>query len=271
MRAELALLEARLNYRFSRPELLHRALTHSSAAHEAHVGPCSPDQDNEQMEFLGDSILGFLTSEALVQRHPEYREGELSRLKAHLVSATHLYGVARRLDLGSYLELGRSEEMSGGRAKKTLLVDALEALIAAIYLDGGAVPVRDFVAAHVLDAAPCDDLAMDSEVQSSITNFKSALQELAQSRKWPGTLQDLHGRGSGRQGMDRAGRGRHQETGGAAGGPPGLPAHAPGTADRRTRHAIAESPTVVLTPVALRWRNALQLSSSRTRAYLRRG
>jgi ribonuclease-3 len=185
MRAELALLEARLNYRFSRPELLHRALTHSSAAHEAHVGPCSPDQDNEQMEFLGDSILGFLTSEALVQRHPEYREGELSRLKAHLVSATHLYGVARRLDLGSYLELGRSEEMSGGRAKKTLLVDALEALIAAIYLDGGAVPVRDFVAAHVLDAAPCDDLAMDSEVQSSITNFKSALQELAQSRKLP--------------------------------------------------------------------------------------
>ena len=185
MRAELALLEARLNYRFSRPELLHRALTHSSAAHEAHVGPCSPDQDNEQMEFLGDSILGFLTSEALVQRHPEYREGELSRLKAHLVSATHLYGVARRLDLGSYLELGRSEEMSGGRAKKTLLVDALEALMAAIYLDGGAVPVRDFVAVHVLDAAPCDDLAMDSEVQSSITNFKSALQELAQSRKLP--------------------------------------------------------------------------------------
>ena len=141
--------------------------------------------DNEQLEFLGDSILGFLTSEALVQRHPEYREGELSRLKAHLVSATHLYGVARRLDLGSYLELGRSEEMSGGRAKKTLLVDALEALMAAIYLDGGAVPVRDFVAAHVLDAAPCDDLAMDSEVQSSITNFKSALQELAQSRKLP--------------------------------------------------------------------------------------
>jgi ribonuclease-3 len=185
MRAELALLEARLNYRFSRPELLHRALTHSSAAHEAHVGPCSPDQDNEQLEFLGDSILGFLTSEALVQRHPEYREGELSRLKAHLVSATHLYGVARRLDLGSYLELGRSEEMSGGRAKKTLLVDALEALIAAIYLDGGVEPVRTFVAAHVLDAPPDGDPAVDQEVQASITNFKSALQELAQSRKLP--------------------------------------------------------------------------------------
>jgi ribonuclease-3 len=142
MRAELALLEARLNYRFSCPELLRRALAHSSAANETHVGPSSPDQDNEQLEFLGDSILGFLTSEALVQRFPEYREGELSRLKAHLVSAVHLYGVARRLDLGSYLELGRSEEMSGGRAKKTLLVDALEALIAAIYLDGGTDPAR---------------------------------------------------------------------------------------------------------------------------------
>jgi ribonuclease-3 len=179
------MLEARLNYRFAGQELLRRALTHSSAAHESHVGPCSPDQDNEQLEFLGDSILGFLTSEALVQRHPEYREGELSRLKAHLVSAAHLYGVARRLDLGSFLELGRSEEMSGGRAKKTLLVDALEALIAAIYLDGGVEPARSFVAAHVLDAPPAGDQPLDPEVQNAITNFKSALQELAQSRKLP--------------------------------------------------------------------------------------
>jgi ribonuclease-3 len=185
MRAELASLEAKLNYRFAGQELLRRALTHSSAAHEARTGPSSPDQDNEQLEFLGDSILGFLTSEALVQRHPECREGELSRLKAHLVSATHLYGVACRLDLGHFLELGRSEEMSGGRAKKTLLVDALEALIAAIYLDGGVEPVRTFVAVHVLDAPPGGDPAIDQEVQASITNFKSALQELAQSRKLP--------------------------------------------------------------------------------------
>jgi ribonuclease-3 len=185
MRAELALLEAKLNYRFAGPELLYRALTHSSAAHETHSGPCSPDQDNEQLEFLGDAILGFLTSEALVQRHPECREGELSRLKAHLVSAAHLHGAACLLDLGRYLELGRSEEMSGGRAKKTLLVDALEALIAAIYLDGGIEPVRTFVASHVLDAPPSAEQAMDPEVQASITNFKSALQELAQSRRLP--------------------------------------------------------------------------------------
>jgi ribonuclease-3 len=178
-------LEARLDYRFSSQELLRRALTHSSAGHETHTGPASPDQDNEQLEFLGDSVLGFLTSEALVQRYPDSREGELSRLRAHLVSAAHLYGVACALDLGRYLELGRSEEMSGGRGKKTLLVDALEALIAAIYLDGGAEPARAFVTGRVLDAPPAGDPTLDPDIQASITNFKSALQELAQSRKLP--------------------------------------------------------------------------------------
>ena len=106
-------------------------------------------------------------------------------MRAHLVSATHLYGVACALDLGRYLELGRSEEMSGGRGKKTLLVDALEALIAAIYLDGGVEPARAFVAAEVLDAPRTGDPMLDPEIQASITNFKSALQELAQSRKLP--------------------------------------------------------------------------------------
>jgi len=185
MRAELAQLELSLDYRFANPEHLRRALTHTSAAHESHTGTGSPDEDNERLEFLGDSILGFLTSEALVQRHPEAREGDLSRLRAHLVSAAHLYGVACSLDLGRYLELGRSEEMSGGRGKKTLLVDALEALIAAIYLDGGIQPARAFVTARVLDAPPGGDPALDPEIQASITNFKSALQELAQSRKLP--------------------------------------------------------------------------------------
>jgi len=185
MRADLESLESRINYRFSSPELLRRALTHSSAANEAHGGTGSPQDDNEQLEFLGDSILGFLISEALVVRYPESREGELSQLKAHLVSAAHLHGVARRLDLGSYLELGRSEEMSGGRAKKTLLVDGLEALIAAIYLDGGAEAVRGFVAAHVLDAPFSGDEDAGTDIQPAITNFKSALQELAQARQLP--------------------------------------------------------------------------------------
>src|ERR1019366_8423649 len=158
---------------------------HSSLANESHTGVSSTLNDNEQLEFLGDSVLGFLVAEALVRRFPEYREGELSRMKAHLVSAAHLHGVARRLDLGSYLELGRSEEMSGGRDKKTLLVDGLEALIAAIYLDGGAEAVRSFVTAHVLDAPFSGDEDAGTDIQPAITNFKSALQELAQARQLP--------------------------------------------------------------------------------------
>ena len=184
MRAELASLEAKVGHRFSNPEILVRALTHSSHANETRTGAV-PSVDNERLEFLGDSILGFLIAEALVARFPEYREGELSRAKAHLVSAVHLYGVARRLDLGDYLELGRSEEMSGGRSKRTLLVDALEAVIAAIYLDGGAEPVRRFVAAHVFDAQFGDLDPGEDGLPSSIINFKSALQELAQARKLP--------------------------------------------------------------------------------------
>ncbi len=184
MRADAAALETRIGIRFSNQELLRRALTHSSLANEIRNAPGPPDGDNEQLEFLGDSILGFLISEALVLRNPGYREGELSRLKAHLVSAAHLHGVARRLDLGEHLELGRSEEMSGGRAKKTLLVNALEALIAAVYLDAGLDCARNFVARHVLDAPALADES-GGEIANGITNFKSALQELAQSLKLP--------------------------------------------------------------------------------------
>jgi ribonuclease-3 len=185
MRAELASLEARAGYRFSEQELLRRALTHSSLANEIHAGLSSPQNDNEQLEFLGDSILGFLVAEALVVRYAQSREGELSRMKAHLVSAAHLHGVARRLNIGSHLELGRSEEMSGGRAKKTLLVDALEAMIAAIYLDGGAEAARAFITSHVIDAPFSGDADADTDIQPAMTNFKSALQELAQSLKLP--------------------------------------------------------------------------------------
>src|SRR5580704_17340200 len=126
-------LETALGHHFKNRKLLIRALTHSSRVHEIQATePSGSEADNEQMEFLGDSVLGFLISESLVLRFPSYPEGRLSKLKAHLVSAAHLHDVARRLELGQYLFLGRGEEMSGGRAKRTLLVDCFEALIAGV-------------------------------------------------------------------------------------------------------------------------------------------
>jgi ribonuclease-3 len=106
-------------------------------------------------------------------------------LKARLVSAAHLHGVARRLELGSHLELGRGEEMSGGRSKKTLLVDALEAIIAAIYLDGGLEPATNFIVEHVMDGQTVFDREAGTDIQPAVTNFKEALRELAKARRLP--------------------------------------------------------------------------------------
>jgi ribonuclease III len=174
---ELEELESQLGYRFEDRGLLLRALTHKSRSYE------DPEAslDNERMEFLGDSVLGFLTSAILFERGPELPEGKLSKLKSHLVSATHLYAVAQRLELGDYLLLGRSEEMSGGRAKRALLANALEALIAALYLDGGVPTCRGFVESQIL--AGVDLQALDEMLVPS--DHKGALQELAQSRRLP--------------------------------------------------------------------------------------
>jgi ribonuclease III len=187
MRADLEGLESSIGRQFSNREILVRALTHSSHIHEAMApGSNAALRDNEQLEFLGDSVLGFLISEELVRRLPLESEGRLSKIKAHLVSAAHLHEVARRLDLGKYLQLGRGEEMSGGRTKKTLLVDALEALIAAVYLDSGLEATREFVNRFVLGPAGAELLHLDEQrLSRSVVDFKSALQELAQARKLP--------------------------------------------------------------------------------------
>ena len=120
-------LEQALGYQFSRPELLEQALTHSSQARELESLQAPDAQrrvgDNEQLEFLGDAVLGLITTEELFHRFPHFREGELSKLRAHLVSEKHLIQVARQLELGHYLRLGRGEEKSGGRNKTALLVD----------------------------------------------------------------------------------------------------------------------------------------------------
>jgi ribonuclease-3 len=182
MRADLERLEETIGYRFVNRYLLTRALSHSSHVHEQPTA--GESEDNEQMEFLGDAVLGFLISESLVVRFPSYTEGSLSKLRAHLVSATHLFSVANRICLGEYLLLGRGEEMSGGRSKKTLLVDAVEALIAAVYLDGGLIPARAFVGEFVIGNGESD--ALRPEVLSTPpTDYKSALQELTQARRMP--------------------------------------------------------------------------------------
>src|SRR5436190_22785723 len=127
----------------------------------------------------------MVDSDVLFQRFPTFKEGELSTVKARLVSAAHLHGVARRLELGEYLELGRGEEMSGGRSKKTLLVDALEAIIAAIYLDGGLEPACKFIVEQVMDGQMVFDQEAGTDIQPAVANFKEALRELAKARKLP--------------------------------------------------------------------------------------
>ncbi|HEV2687632.1 MAG TPA: ribonuclease III [Bryobacteraceae bacterium] len=170
-------LEGILGHHFENRELLQRALTHKSRLSES--SPEDPAADNEQLEFLGDAILGFLVSETLVARHPDFPEGRLSKLKAHLVSALHLHEVALEAKLGDHLILGRGEELSGGREKKALLANAVEALIAALYLDGGIEPVRRFIVKHIVgEAIPADQA-------SPVTDYKSALQEMAQALKLP--------------------------------------------------------------------------------------
>ena len=179
MPADYEELEARAGYRFRDRALLVRALTHKSIHSDAGADPAAI-RDNEQLEFLGDSILGFVASEFVFRRCPHCPEGKLTRLKAQRVNAGHLFQTAAGLSLGEYLHLGRGEEQSGGRTKKAILANAMEALIAAIYLDGGLEASREFVETRVLASGASDEFQEDVALDA-----KSALQELAQSRRLP--------------------------------------------------------------------------------------
>src|SRR5919202_4236408 len=149
MPAALELLEEKLGYQFRTRSLLLQALTHRSWSVE-HRDVATGRSDNERLEFLGDSVLGFVVSEALLDSFPDETEGQLSQRKAHLVSATHLHSCAVELDLGEFLLLGKGEEQNGGRARRTVLANAFEALIAALHLDGGLEPARQFICRTVL-------------------------------------------------------------------------------------------------------------------------
>ena len=132
--------------------------------------------DNEQMEFLGDAVLSFVVSQELFRRFPEYEEGELSKLRAHIVSARRLLHPARELSIGEYLLLGRGEERSGGRNKSALLVNALEAIIAALYLDGGLEVAQRFVLEKIVEPELLEVQKHGSE-RLPVMDYKSALQE----------------------------------------------------------------------------------------------
>jgi len=186
MQGELTELEQALGHRFRRPELLVRALTHRSLANELALEAVSDESpgigDNERLEFLGDAVLGLVVGEALFEAHPEWREGELTVVRAQLVSRRHMAQVAAGIGLGNHLRLSRGEQRGGLRAAATVLSNSMEAVLGALYLDGGLEPVRSFAARYVLgDLA--EKLALELRSGEALGNYKSALQEHLQSTR----------------------------------------------------------------------------------------
>ena len=155
-------LQNRIGYVFRNEELMENALTHSSYANERGK---SRVFSNERLEFLGDSVLGFVTAEYLFEKYPSRPEGEMTRIRAELVCEHSLAATAEELELGAVLLLGKGEEQNGGRRRRSILADAVEALLAAIYLDGGMEPARAFVLDHILAEKPTE-----------LTDYKTALQ-----------------------------------------------------------------------------------------------
>ena len=164
-------LERKLGYRFRSGALLAEALRHSSYANE-HRG--AESVSNERLEFLGDSVLGFVTAEYLFARHPDSPEGELTRIRAALVCEESLHEVAQKLELGRYLKLGNGEEAGGGRTRPSILADATEAVIAAVYLDGGLAAASSLIHRVLLD---CE---REEVVEERRRDYKTVLQELVQ-------------------------------------------------------------------------------------------
>jgi ribonuclease-3 len=177
MQGKLEDFEVAIGYRFTDRKLLIRALTHYSHVYQE-LGPDAPRNarsDNQQLEFLGDAILGLIVSERVFVDFPDHSEGKLHLLKARLVSESHLFEIARNLDIGHYLFLGRGEELSGGRLRRAMLADALEALIAAIFLDSGLPQATEFIQTHVIG----DNCG---EIQ---TDYKTSLLTMIRDRQWP--------------------------------------------------------------------------------------
>ena len=174
--SELAPLEQRIGYRFKDRGMLEHALTHRSRVHEDASGGVF---DNESMEFLGDSVLGFVIAAMLFREFPQHNEGQKSKLKASLMSAASLARLGERLNIGEFLILGRGEEKTGGRRKHAIIADCYEALIAAIYLDGGIEPAEKFIIREF--STLIEEARRTGAVASFTDDWKSALQEYLQS------------------------------------------------------------------------------------------
>jgi len=174
--SELEPLERRIGYRFKDRGMLEHALTHRSRVHEDASGGVF---DNESMEFLGDSVLGFVIAAMLFREFPQHNEGQKSKLKASLVSAAALARLGERLGIGEFLILGRGEEKTGGRRKHAIIADCYEALIAAIYLDGGIEPAEKFIAREF--STLIEEARRTGAAASFTDDWKSALQEYLQS------------------------------------------------------------------------------------------
>jgi len=166
-------LQEKLAYTFKNMEWLHQALTHRSHSHE---NPDLPLKDNEKMEFLGDAVLELVIRDLLLKALPNYSEGELSKIRAWVVNEPTLAKVARSIELGNHLFLGKGEELSGGRDKSSILADAYEALIAAIYLDGGFMPAFEVIKKHFA-------IILKEAIQTDFSeDYKTQLQEYSQER-----------------------------------------------------------------------------------------
>ncbi|MBR4108996.1 MAG: ribonuclease III [Oscillospiraceae bacterium] len=165
-------LEVAIGYRFKNITLLQNALTHSSYANERWHDSL---KSNERLEFLGDSILGMVVAEHLYKQFPDRPEGELTRMRADMVCETSLAAVAEKIELGKHLLLGHGEEQGGGRARPSILADAVESVIAASFLDGGMAAAEGFIRRFVLCNVPVTRLQN--------TDYKTTLQELVQQKK----------------------------------------------------------------------------------------
>ena len=167
-------LEQRLGYQFKDQQLLRAALYHSSYANEHRTMGIS---SNERLEFLGDAVLGFVSADFLYRKHPDLPEGELTRIRAALVCEESLHEVAQSLRLGEFLLLGKGEESGGGRRRPSILADAVEAVLAAVYLDGGIDEARALIHRILLEKE------QEQVVESRRRDCKTELQELVQRKK----------------------------------------------------------------------------------------